>query len=100
MSLQRRAWFWAGMLTLVVFWGSACTGGIDLRPASHGIGATEVDLNTHRMDDTAGYKAPRHASRYHHDATEVDLATAKNIKTPNGTDQPDKSIASPRASKP
>lgn len=95
MSSQLRVWCRVGTLILIALWGSACTSGADLQPVPYATGPTEVDVKTRRMDGPTRYSPPRHASRYHHDATEVDLATAMsadvnaNAKTPQGANQPE-----------
>lgn len=79
-SLQRRVWGRAGTLILIAFWVSACNGGANLRPVTYTAGPTEVDVETRRMDDPTRHSPPCHMSRYHHDDTEVDLATKKKVK--------------------
>ncbi|ETW93043.1 hypothetical protein [Candidatus Entotheonella palauensis] len=75
MSAQRRVWCRIGILILITFLGSACTGGTGVQPVLYTTGPTEVDLKTRDRRQPARYAPPRHVSQYHHDATEVDLAS-------------------------
>jgi hypothetical protein len=74
-SAQKRVWCRVGILILVAFLGSACTGGTDLQPVPYNTGPTEVDLNPRDANEPVRYSQPRHVSQYRYDATEVDLAS-------------------------
>ncbi len=75
MSAQQRLWCRVGTLILMAFLGSACTSSTDLQPVPYATGPTEVDLKARDTSGVTRYSAPRHVSRYHYDATEVDLAS-------------------------
>ncbi len=78
MSAQQRAWCRVGTLILIAFLGSACTSGTGdagLQPIPYHPRPTEVDLNSGDTSGPTRYSQPRHVSKYHYDATEVDLAS-------------------------
>ena len=77
-SAPQCVWGRVGILALIAFLGSACTGGTDLQPVSYRPEPTEVDLQTRDTSLPTRYSPPRHVSPYRYDATEVDLASPRD----------------------
>jgi hypothetical protein len=77
-SAPQRVWGRVGMLALIAFLGSACSGGTNLQPVPYHPKPTEVDLDRRDTRGPARYSPPRHVSQYRYDETEVDLASPRD----------------------